>query len=44
MAEDMSIGFVMRNSDSETSIGGLSTMDLKELNELLEKEDIGFTF
>jgi len=41
MGEDLSIGFIVINSKGEKSIGGLSTMDLKELNILLEREGIG---
>ena len=42
MAEDLTIGIVMRNSKGEKSIGGLSSMDLKCLNNLLEENDIRF--
>lgn len=35
MGVDMSIGFVMIDSTGKEGIGGLSTMDLKQLDQLL---------
>lgn len=41
MGEDMSIGVEIVGSDGERHIGGLSTMDLAQLNSLLNKHNIG---
>lgn len=41
MGVDMSIGF-MHGSDEEWSVSGLSTLDIKELNEILNKNEIYF--
>lgn len=41
MGEDMSIGFVITDSNGEDCIGSLSTMDLRRLNRLLDENDIG---
>lgn len=40
MGEDMSIGFIITGSDGVDHIGGLSTVDLSELNTLLNHYDI----
>ena len=41
MGNDMSIGVIMTNSKTgETHIGGLSTMDLAQFNNLLNKHNI----
>lgn len=40
MGEDMTIGVVMTGSDG-SHIGGLSTVDLAQLNRLLNKNGIG---
>jgi hypothetical protein len=37
MGDDMSIGFVLTKSDGAEILGGMSTMDLKQLNGLLNK-------
>lgn len=42
MGEDMSIGFEITGSDGEIRIGGLSTMDLAQLNNLLNQHNIHF--
>lgn len=42
MGEDMSIGFVLTGSDGVETIGGLSTMDLSQLNTILNQEEISF--
>ena len=42
MGEDFSIGYLLEKSDGTCFVGGLSTMDLKELNETLEYHGIGF--
>jgi len=41
MTEDMSIGFIMENSEGAYMVAGLSTIDLKQLNALLNKHNIG---
>lgn len=41
MGKDMSIGCVMTNSDGQKYIMGLTTMDLRELNEALNRHNIG---
>lgn len=41
MGKDMSIGFVMIDSDSIEHIGGLLTLDLSELDQLLTEAQIG---
>jgi hypothetical protein len=41
MGEDMSIGFVMYHESGAITIGGLSTMDLAQLNRLLNDYNIG---
>jgi hypothetical protein len=41
MGEDMSIGYVLRHEDGKETIGGLCTMDLSQLNGVLEKQGIG---
>lgn len=43
MGEDMSIGFIIKFPDQEEGISMMSTMDLKGLNELLNKHNIGIT-
>lgn len=44
MGEDMTIGFILTHEDGTQTIGGLSTLDLKQLNQLLNKYEIGFSF
>lgn len=42
MGEDLSIGFVFRNmTTGEETVGGLATLDLKQLNQLLNENNIG---
>lgn len=41
MGEDMSIGFLIQRAGGEECIAGLSTMDLAQLNRLLNEYDIG---
>jgi hypothetical protein len=41
MGEDMSIGFPWKDAEGRVYIGGLSTMDLAELNRLLNEYGIG---
>lgn len=41
MGQDMSVGFVFTMSDGAEHIGGLSTMDLCQLNKLLNEHNIG---
>ena len=41
MGEDMSIGFLIQRADGEERVAGLSTMDLAQLNRLLNEYDIG---
>ena len=44
MGEDMSIGYVFTDqADGKETIGGMSSMDLRQLNELLEKYGIGLS-
>lgn len=41
MGEDMSIGFVITKANGVAHIGGLSTMDICQLNRLLNEHNIG---
>ena len=41
MGKDMTIGLVFKKSDGTEYIFGLSTMDLAELNSLLDRYEIG---
>jgi hypothetical protein len=41
MGADMSIGFVLEGSDGVEYVLGLSTMDLRELNMLLDEYNVG---
>jgi len=41
MADDMTIGVVGTKDDGEDFVFGMSSMDLKQLNELLTKHNIG---
>ncbi|MCP4539459.1 MAG: hypothetical protein GY832_20165 [Chloroflexi bacterium] len=41
MGEDMTIGYMAKYPDGKEFISGLATMDLAQLNDLLEKEGIG---
>ncbi len=41
MGQDMSIGFVFAKANGNAHIGGLSTMDLCQLNQLLNEHDVG---
>ncbi len=41
MAEDMSIGFIGKDLDGNEFVSSLSTMDLAQLNKLLNDEEIG---
>jgi hypothetical protein len=41
MGEDMSIGFLLHHRDGSVTIGGLSTMDLALLDQLLTEQGIG---
>ena len=40
MGEDMSIGYLISHEDGSTTIGGLSTLSLCELNTLLNYHDV----
>lgn len=40
MGEDMSIGFLYTREDGSQVIGGLATIDLKQLNDLLIKYEV----
>lgn len=40
MGEDMSIGFLIHDTRGNEVIGGLSTLDLRALNRLLNEEGI----
>lgn len=42
MGADMSIGFLLSDGRGHDTVGGLSTMDLKQLDELLTQHNIGF--
>ena len=42
MGDDMSIGGILVRQDGSRGVAGLSTMDLKDLNALLTKNNIGF--
>lgn len=43
MAEDMTIGVLMHNETTgDETISGLTAMDLKQLNNILEKNSVGF--
>lgn len=44
MGEDMSIGFLFVDQHGKESVSGLSTMDLCQLNKILNKNDIGLVF
>ena len=37
MREDMTIGFILFHSDGNETIGGWTTLDLRQLNDLLEE-------
>ena len=41
MGKDMGIGFIMTESDGEERISSWPTMDLRQLNQLLEQHKIG---
>ena len=41
MGEDMGIGFLIQRAGGEERIAGLSTMDLVQLNRLLNEYNIG---
>lgn len=42
MGEDLSIGFLLDDGHGHQTIAGLSTMDLRELDQLLTRHGIGF--
>jgi len=41
MGEDMSIGFLLMNPNGTETVGGLSTMDLAQLNVVLARHSVG---
>ena len=42
MGIDLSIGFIYDYGNGREGIGGMATLDLKELNKVLTKHNIGF--
>lgn len=42
MADDLSVGFVFTNQAGVDSVSSLGALDFKQLNNILNKEEIGF--